>query len=273
MKFKKLRKIYRILIPLQLKENELFRNQLKSNPLIKQIGNEIKNCYSVLLENNLIVFIRNQNHSDYNVFKQIFNFEEYKIVASILQQNVKINTNKMVFIDAGANVGYVSVYFSRLFNNIEIYCIEPSLSNVELIKMNIESLDNVQNIKIYQNALSGKENLLFDLENNFRDGKDWSIATKENKNGVVNGITINEILIKNKIEEITVLKIDIEGAERFIFDHSNDLSFLKKTKIIAIEIHDEFLIRDTINHILKENNFLLLESGELTIGINIKFIE
>ena len=64
------------------------------------------------------------------------------------------------------------------------------------------------------------------------------------------------------------MKIDIEGAERFIFDNNNDLSFLKKTKIIAIEIHDEYNIREEIISILKENQFLLLESGELTIGIN-----
>ena len=38
--------------------------------------------------------------------------------------------------------------------------------------------------------------------------------------------------------------------------------------MIAIEIHDEFDIRDSIYKLLTDNNFFLSESGELTIGIN-----
>ncbi len=113
----------------------------------------------------------------------------------------------------------------------------------------------------------------FELENIFRDRKDWAFTTKEINNGTILGITINEIVKNNKLKNITFLKIDIEGAERFIFDKENNLSFLKITKIIAIEIHDEFNIRETIYSILKENNFILFEtSGELTIAINKYFL-
>ena len=77
---------------------------------------------------------------------------------------------------------------------------------------------------------------------------------------------------KNNLKSITLLKIDIEGAERFIFDDNVDLSFLSITKVIAIEIHDEFQIREKIYSILKKNNFHLFESGELTIGINTKLL-
>jgi hypothetical protein len=41
--------------------------------------------------------------------------------------------------------------------------------------------------------------------------------------------------------------------------------------MVALEIHDEFNIRNSIENILVENNFLLFNSGELTIGINKNF--
>jgi predicted hydrocarbon binding protein len=106
------------------------------------------------------------------------------------------------------------------------------------------------------------------LENDFRDRKDWALTTKEDLNGEVEGITLREIILENKLTYITFLKIDVEGAERFIFRADADLSFLNITKLIAIEIHDEFNIRPTIYQILKEYGFCIFELGELTIGIN-----
>ena len=39
----------------------------------------------------------------------------------------------------------------------------------------------------------------------------------------------------------------------------NELSFLKIVKILAIEIHDEFNIREVINEILISNNFIIFD--------------
>jgi FkbM family methyltransferase len=271
MKFKKLRKIYRILFPLQLTERQIFKNKFLSNPLISNIE-EDNDTYIITFSKNYKVVVRNHNHSDYEVFEQIFNFGEYDIVASILQTNSIFSTSENVLIDAGANVGFTSVYFSNLNLFKQIFCVEPSQSNVDILKRNINFLPNTDHIKVYKNALSEKENKTFELENSFRDGKDWSTATTENVNGTIAGITINEIIQENNIKRIAVLKIDIEGAERFLFKKENNLEFLKITQIIALEIHDEYQVRDLIYSILRENNFFLLESGELTIGINKTFI-
>jgi hypothetical protein len=113
----------------------------------------------------------------------------------------------------------------------------------------------------------------FSIDRTFRDGQDWSIATQEDVDGEITGISIQEIIIENRLTHISLLKIDIEGAERFIFKPGNDFSFLKITEIIAIEIHDEFDIRKSINEILISNDFIIFESGELTIGLNRNFIK
>lgn len=270
MRFKKIRNIYRILFPLQLTEKEIFVNRLVSNSIVESVEQEVENCYQVKLRDKLELYVRDENHSDYGVFQQIFNFEEYKTVLSLLKLN-KMGESS-VLIDCGANVGYTTVYFSQKFTFDKIFCIEPSFSNIEALKKNIVKLENADRIDVMHRALSDNINESFDLRSDFRDGLDWSFSTAVNENGNIKGVTINEIVIQNNLDSITMLKIDIEGAERFIFKDNVDLSFLSITKIIAIEIHDEFQIREKIYSMLKKNNFHLFESGELTIGINTKLL-
>ena len=272
IKLKKLRTIYRVLFPVKIDKTELFENNLNSNNKILDFVKK-NDTYKITLFNKSTLELRNHKHSDYNVFKQIFNSEEYKLVLSLLTENKCLWDGEKIFIDAGANVGYTTLYFSMFFNFDKIFCIEPSRENTIVLESNIESLINFETIKIYQNALTNHINKKFKLDNNFRDKRDWSITTLEDPRGNVEGITVREIIDENNLQSITLLKIDIEGAERFIFNSENDLSFLNIVKVIAIEIHDEFKIREEINSILKEHHFIIFESGELTIGINSRNLE
>ncbi len=266
MILKKIRKIYRILVPLKLSQSKLFENKLQQNKLIKSF-NKVNSGYELDFLKGLKVIVRDHKFSDLEVFEQIFNQKEYEIILKIFLANRNFSRNKII-IDAGANVGFTTVFFSNNFIDAKIFCVEPAEENVEICKKNINFLKHPENIFLYPNALSEKPNLNYDLDRNFRDKKDWSITTNEIKNGAINGISIGEIISQNNLQHISLLKIDIEGAERFIFKKENDLSFLKITEIIAIEIHDEFDIRSSITNLLIENNFFIFESGELTIGIN-----
>lgn len=210
------------------------------------------------------IVIRGYTSSDYSVFWQILVTGEYRIVLKIFELNSQ-SIAKTNIIDAGGNIGLTSVFFAFFLKESQIFTIEPSDENCKIL---FENVKKYKNIKVYQNALSEKPNTYFNLDRGFRDGKDWAITTKESLDGQVKGITINEIIIENKLDYISLLKIDIEGAERFIIREENDLKFLEVTYIIAIEIHDEFNIRNLILDILIKNNFFLIESGELTIGIN-----
>ncbi len=74
---------------------------------------------------------------------------------------------------------------------------------------------------------------------------------------------------KNNFHTIDILKIDIEGSEKEVLTSPKaDVSYLAKTKCVAIEIHDEFDCRESIYEVLRQYNFEFFNSGELTIGIN-----
>lgn len=260
---KKIKQIIRVIFPKKVSSKQQFEYLLNQNDLIYSFEYK-ESKYYCTLKNGLKVVIRDYKSSDYQVLEQIFVQKEYEIILKIFDLNDDFN-NEINIIDAGANVGFTSIFFSHFLKKYKIFAIEPSRENCEMI---IKNTQNFENIKIYQNALSENSNTFFNLDRNFRDGKNWSIATEEALNGKVKGITINEIINENKLNYISLLKIDIEGAERFIFKKENDLEFLKITQIIAIEIHDEFNVRNSIIEILIKNNFFLLESGELTIGVN-----
>lgn len=273
MNVKIVKKIYVIIYRLLVSEEKIFENNLKANEKIINFT-KLKDTYEVSLENGQKLVVRNSKHSDYEVFKQIFNFEEYKIVSSILNNNPKFTNdrNDKIFIDAGANVGYTTAYFSIFYNFDKIFSIEPSVENISILSQNIKRLHTSGNIILLPNALSHKENSTFSINKNFRDQKDWAISTQEELNGTIEGITINQLIKEHNLKTITFLKIDIEGAERFIFKEENDLSFLKIVKIISIEIHNEYNIREEICELLLKNDFILFECGETTVGINKKFV-
>ncbi|TYA71412.1 FkbM family methyltransferase [Seonamhaeicola marinus] len=269
---KKLRKIYRFFFPDNRPPEEKFKGFLEKNSEIATFNYE-NNIYDIITKHGIKLKVRDHLHSDYSVFRQIFNFEEFGIVSTLINLNFS-NSERLIVIDSGANVGYTTLYLNKHINSKKMYtyAVEPSPENVNIFRTNVFELNNLTNVKIYSKALSHKKGVNYNISNGFRDGKDWSIETIENSKGEIEGITIDEIIQENHIEVISLLKIDIEGAERFIFNKENDTSFLNKTKILAIEIHDEYDIRESIYDILKSYGFFLLESGELTIGLNKAYI-
>ena len=109
-----------------------------------------------------------------------------------------------------------------------------------------------------------------ELIKDFRDGKEWSIQIKEvDYETSLRALQINDIQNGMNWKTIDFFKIDMEWAELFLFsDLSYAESFLTITKIIAIEIHHEYNIKDAIIACLRTNNFQLMEHWELLIGIN-----
>lgn len=71
--------------------------------------------------------------------------------------------------------------------------------------------------------------------------------------------------------KIDLLKIDIEGAERYLFE-TNTLAdqILDNTRVLVIEIHDEFDVRKTIEEHLTRHGFTYFNHGDITIATRIK---
>ena len=212
-------------------------------------------------------FIRNRPSSDYDVLRQVVFKGEYETACSALKLNFK-TFEPVIIVDAGANIGLTSRFFAERFPNSLIYALEPEPENFKILKKNVAGLDT---IKPLQNALSAERGKRFEIGKSMRDGADWARTTQESANGTIMGITLEELLTEN-VGFFDILKIDIEGAERFIFDNQASQDFLDKTRVLVIEIHDEFNIRSSIYRELRKRGFSIVEQGELTLGVNTKLM-
>lgn len=217
----------------------------------------------IINEQQVSVFLR-KNSSDLQVLESVVLQEEYKIVTA---NRKKCNS----IVDAGGNIGLTTVYLHAFFPEATFMIIEPDDKNFALLKKNLEQ-NRISKIKLFNNALWVSNEKLV-ISNSFRDGKDWSLTVEkanstEEQKGIdfLEGISLQEICTTTGIETIDLLKIDIEGAERFLF---NDRSFLQHisnaVSLLVIEIHDEFNIRETINHEMTNAGFTAVESGDVTL--------
>ena len=226
------------------------------------------NEVSLLYKDSYPLFARLWPHSDAMVLEQVMVNEEYKAVTDFYKDNFP-GESKLRIIDAGANVGYSSVFFLNEFPAATIACVEPDSKNVGMLQKNLAPYINSGQAKIFQNGLMSHDNKNIVTTKDFRDGKDWSVTVEESQTeSDLKSITVEGIRNQMGWDEIDVLKIDIEGAERFVFDDSANLDYLQKVKTLAIEIHDEFDIRDTIYKQMKKYDFVIFNFAQTTFGIS-----
>ena len=249
--------------------NEYYFHLIIFNGFLKQENN--KNFIFYYPDLGATIKLRKRPSSDLNVFAQIYQYDEYKPLVETFQKHFP-NDRKLNIIDAGSNIGLTSVYLSKRFPNSNFITIEPDTSNFESVGYNLD-INEIGNAAKIKGGLWSK-NTNLKLVNDFRDQKEWSIRVEETDEvGDLKAFSVNYLIKEHQFEIIHILKIDIEGSEKEVFTGSNvDVSFLSKTKCIAIEIHDEFDCRQDIYKILKEYDFEFFESGELTIGINQSFL-
>ncbi len=200
--------------------------------------------------------------SDLLAFHQIFTFKEYDMNLGFVPKFI---------IDAGANIGLSALFFSNKFPEAKIIAIEPEKSNFEMLQKNTIEY---KNIILNKRALSNESNHNFNVvDKGF--GK-WGFVTEiqnpKNTNNVIDTvrtITIDEILIENNIEYLDLLKIDIEGGEKQLFE-SNYENWLPKTKCIIIELHDGITPGSSKSFFkaISKYDFSYLNRGENLLFIN-----
>lgn len=226
-------------------------------------NNEADLFYLVDPKKKLSVSLRKRPHSDIDTFRHVFIKQEYlPVVKLINDKNASLN-----IIDGGANIGLTSLFFLNNFKNSTVLSIEPEENNFELLKKNIELNKLEGRCNLYKGGLWSDSNVHLTFGEKFRNGSDDSFCLKETaENDDLETFSIRQIAALNNWELIDILKIDIEGAEKELFKTHETSEFLNITKYIAIEIHDEFQIRNIIYKRLEDYGFKYFESGELTIA-------
>ena len=167
--------------------------------------------------------------TDIEVYKQVLLDQEY---------NFALPSVPKVIVDAGANIGLAAVYFANKFPGAAIFALEPEETNFRLLQLNASPYPQIRPLHV---ALwnENKPINLFD-----ENGGHCGFRTRETEPqngrqvGTVQAVTLDALMKENKIDNVDLLKVDIEGAEIEVFKSSSN--WINRVKVIMAELHEQY---------------------------------
>lgn len=194
--------------------------------------------------------------SDRYVFEQIFLDDDYALSADLQPRFI---------VDAGANVGYASIYFANRYPEAEIVAIEPDAANFQILCENVKPYPKIRPLRA---GLWGKVGTL-SVDNSLGS---WASTvaeahsddtTEKDSACRVKAVTVDDILLTTGHKRIDVLKIDIEGAEKEVFSAPCQ-SWLLLTDVLIIELHDRIKpgCSEALEQAIHSDHFLRTSRGE-----------
>lgn len=180
---------------------------------------------------------------DWSIMESIFLQQEYALVKQLF-----CNHTPAIVIDAGANIGLFSIYILATWPDTEIYAIEASPETYAVMEQTQEK-NPICNLHTYQYALWDKNGeVTFNSEGlsiAWHISKD---ATKTQVPSIRLDSFINTQLPKDS--RVSLLKIDIEGAEEAVLQACPDI--LERIDSILIETHPHLCDEKVVMDILRD---------------------
>lgn len=199
-------------------------------------------------------------NSSYGSFVVYANFPEYEEMNFIN----KTITNGDLVIDVGANIGSESILAASKGKNVKVFAFEPTDSLIPLLKENIAINGFSKRVEIIQKAVSkknGKIKFVLEAESEINHIASENIEDKNVK--IVNCITLDTFVKEKGINYIDFLKVDVEGAELFVFQGAKNCFRENKISIILFELNKKiadfgYKSKELIE-LLKNNNFFVFK--------------
>lgn len=166
--------------------------------------------------------------SDVRVYSQIFIRGEY---------DVEVSRPPDTIVDAGANIGLVSIYLASRFPAARILALEPERGNFALLCKNVERYPNV--VPVY--GALWDENAEVDLIDpgigpwGFRTRRRGDFGTARRLDRVP-GFTLDRLMRDYGLDHLDLLKMDIEGAEVEVLRDS--AGWIDRVDAIVLELHE-----------------------------------
>jgi FkbM family methyltransferase len=181
--------------------------------------------------------------SDYYVLRDLFEDQEYEQVQLFdLPQSPTI-------IDLGGNIGLSVRWFLTRYPAARITVLEPDPTNLDLLKMNCRdaiAAGQVNAIQAFAAAADGQAGIdRSDLAWGFK------MAAQAGKE-LIPCISMPTLLRTCGVDQVDLLKVDIEGAERELFE--NCRHWIGRVRNIAVETHPPYTVDDLYNA-LKHNDW------------------
>lgn len=201
-----------------------------------------------------LVYLR-PGTADQDVYEQVFMANEYKADLG----------DPHFIVDAGAHIGLASIFFADRYPKATIIAIEPEPSNFAVLQRNVANYSNIKPV----NAGLWSKNTRLSIED--ANATTWCFRVFENPSkGEIQAVGIQELMAAFNMKRIDVLKIDIEGSEVEVMNHSQP--WIDAVKMLIIELHDDIQPggSEALQNALTNHTYRQSVSGENLIITDIK---
>jgi FkbM family methyltransferase len=199
--------------------------------------------------------------TDFTVFGQTFISQPY----ACLDAEADVD----LIVDCGANVGYAAAFLLSSFPNAHLVAIEPDRANYEVLVRNLAPYGDRASA---HHAAVWSHNTELAMESTpYRGGGDWARQVRACQPGdtsTVRALDIPTILEMAGRQRISILKMDIEGAECEVLGAQGARTWLEAVDCLAIELHDDTHFgrgSDIFRRAIDGLGFTTTSVGELTI--------
>ena len=152
---------------------------------------------------------------------------------------VELSSPPATIIDAGAYTGFSAIFFAEKYPAAKILALEPDPSNFALLVDNARPYPNVIPLNL---ALWHKDESVHLLDPGTGH---WGFYVSPDEPPVsrpgarVEAISVPTLIERFALGRVDLLKIDVEGAEKEIFEHAG--AWIGGVGAIFAELHDRFL--------------------------------
>lgn len=198
--------------------------------------------------------------SDLNVFHQVFVEREYSCLDDL--------KDVAFILDCGANVGYSAAYLLSRFPDSHLMAIEPDPDNFEMLRINLAPYG--ESATLLRSAVWSHAGGLALSRGPYRDGLEWARQVRECQAGEspdVHAVDIGGIVRQVPGGRVSILKMDIEGAEGVVFGYNYE-SWIDSVDTIVIELHDDSVFGNcsaVFMRAIAGRAFSVTRHGELTV--------
>jgi FkbM family methyltransferase len=208
------------------------------------------NMIYTIPETNIKFNVRSDYETDMIVIKEIWEENVYEV------HDGRFNLGGVV-VDLGANIGSFSIYSAD--KGAQVYSVEPEPNNLKELKNNIalNNFDDLITVVPYGISDCSGNAIISDMGGGATI-KDNTIFGSE-----IKLISLDELFSLYNIEEVDILKIDVEGSETEIISGASREN-LNKCKYITMEfdIRSGYAMGDMVKKLSETHHVRTMGSWE-----------
>ena len=201
------------------------------------------------------ISVRHAWHRDHQIRLNLFRHKGYWFHGKRREEDLMNSLARLVspgshVAEVGCHIGWISLHLRKLVGNDgKLYAFEPSPNNLPYLKANLASFDNVEIIELavadrigeatfYVEPLTGQNDTLVQDYAVFDNNRALAFSDATYKSITV-GTTTLDTQFSKVDDAISLIKIDVEGAERDVLQGGED--FVRRHRpAIAIEVTREY---------------------------------